>query len=297
MNFKKYMHLERFGNDEVEGIELGLCYIFPKIDGTNASLWSGIGGLLMAGSRTRELTLEDDNAGFLATMEKNENIKMFFLEHSELRLYGEWLVPHSLKTYKDEAWRKFYVFDVYSDLTDKYLNYSDYQPLLEEFGIDYIPAMSIIRNSTYDNLLIELQNNKFLIRDGAGVGEGIVVKNYDYQNKFGRLCFAKIVTNFKEKHQKEMGPTDKKFRNLIEQEIVDKFIDSFFVGKVYSKIVNEMEGWNSKYIPRLLNTVYHDLVSEEIWDIVKKMKNPTINFKTLLNLTILKIKELRPELF
>lgn len=28
MEFKKYQHLERFGNDEVEGIELGKLYIY-----------------------------------------------------------------------------------------------------------------------------------------------------------------------------------------------------------------------------------------------------------------------------
>lgn len=33
MEFRKYMHLERFGNDEVQGIELGTCYIFSKLDG------------------------------------------------------------------------------------------------------------------------------------------------------------------------------------------------------------------------------------------------------------------------
>lgn len=40
-----------------------------------------------------------------------------------------------------------------------------------------------------------------------------------------------------------------------------------------------------------------DLVNEEIWNIVKKMKNPTINFKTLNHLTVLKTKELKSELF
>ena len=37
--FKKYPHLERFGMDGVSGIELGHCYIFPKLDGTNAQVW------------------------------------------------------------------------------------------------------------------------------------------------------------------------------------------------------------------------------------------------------------------
>lgn len=65
MEFKKYQHLERFGNDEVEGIELGKLYIFPKLDGTNAQVWLDDEGNIKAGSRNRELTLEKDNAGCL----------------------------------------------------------------------------------------------------------------------------------------------------------------------------------------------------------------------------------------
>jgi len=34
MEFRKYQHIERFGTDEVDGIEFGKCYIFYKIDGT-----------------------------------------------------------------------------------------------------------------------------------------------------------------------------------------------------------------------------------------------------------------------
>ena len=64
-NFPKYQHIERFGTSEVEGIEYGECYIFPKIDGTNSSLWIGNDGTLKAGSRKRELSIEKDNAGFL----------------------------------------------------------------------------------------------------------------------------------------------------------------------------------------------------------------------------------------
>ena len=35
MEFRKYQHIERFGTSEVEQIEIGTCYVFPKIDGTN----------------------------------------------------------------------------------------------------------------------------------------------------------------------------------------------------------------------------------------------------------------------
>lgn len=29
MEFRKYMHVERFGNSEVADINIGTCYIFP----------------------------------------------------------------------------------------------------------------------------------------------------------------------------------------------------------------------------------------------------------------------------
>lgn len=48
MEFRKYQHVERFGTSEVEGIDLGTCYIYPKIDGTNASVWLGEDGTLRA---------------------------------------------------------------------------------------------------------------------------------------------------------------------------------------------------------------------------------------------------------
>lgn len=295
--FKKYMHIERFGNDEVQGIELGNCTIFPKIDGTNGSAWAE-DGIVFAGSRRRVLSAEEDNAGFYAHVQNTPEYKKFLDRYPHLRLYGEWLVPHSLKTYTKDAWRRFYVFDVYDDIKEKYLPYSVYQEILKHYEIDYIPAMCTFKNATHDNLTVELQNNKFLIEEGAGFGEGIVIKNYEFQNRFGRTVFAKIVSNqFKEKHQREMGPTEKKFKEMVEQKIVDEYVDAHFVGKTYAKIVNECGGWNSKYIPRLLNTVYYDLVNEELWNVVKKMGNPIINFKTLLGLTIVKIKELRSELF
>jgi len=301
--FKKYMHIERYGNDEVQGIEIGQCFIFPKIDGTNGSVWYE-DGTLRVGSRNREITVEDDNQGFakyVTETEIGDKFLDFFAAaplRTDLRLFGEWLVPHSLKTYHDEAWRKFYIFDVYDDNNNRYLNYNEYKPLIEACGLDYIPAMTVLKNATYDNLLKEVNDNVFLIKDGCGHGEGIVIKNYEFTNKYGRTVFAKIITNkFKEKHSRTMGPTEKKLKEQIEHKIVEKYVDDHLINKVFSKITNEMGGWNSKYIPRLLGTVYHDLITEEIWDIIKKMKYPTIDFKRLNGMTIQKIKEIKPELF
>jgi len=302
MDFRKYQHIERFGTDEVDGIEFGKCYIFYKIDGTNSSVWLDNGGNLKAGSRNRELSLENDNAGFYAYVLQNDKVLAYLQKHPTHRLFGEWLVPHSLKTYRQDAWRRFYIFDVCLDKEDdglEYIPYDTYKPLLDEFELDYIPPLATISNPTYESLLKALdKTGQFLVEDGKGIGEGIVIKNYDFYNKYKRQTWAKIVTNeFKEKHHKEMGCPDIKTEVMVEEKIVEDFCTEAFIEKEYAKIVNEQDGWTSKYIPMLLGRVFSELIKEESWNMIKKYKNPKIDYKTLNALVIRKIKEIKRNVF
>lgn len=300
MEFEKYQHLERFGTDDVDGIEIGNTFIFPKLDGTNGSVWLGDDGEVKAGSRNRELTLFNDNAGFYAYVLSNDNLVKFIKEHPYIRLHGEFLVPHSLKTYRDDAWRQFYVFDVIATGLDGdfYIPYNNYKLLLDEYHIKYIPPIATITNGSYDSFLKSLEYNTFLIKDGEGFGEGIVIKNYEFKNKYNRVVWAKIVRNeFKELHAKTMGHNEVMEQKLIEENIIEDFCTEAFIDKEYSKIINERDGWSSKYIPELLGRVYHELVKEEAWNFVKKFKNPKIDFRLLNRLTISKVKQVKKELF
>lgn len=301
MGFVKYQHVERFGTDEVENIELGVCHVFAKIDGTNGSVWLDENGQVCAGSRNRELSLDKDNAGFLDAIIKDSSVIGYLLKHPEHRIFGEWLVPHSLKTYRDDAWRKFYVFDVCVDTEDggvEYLPYSVYAPLLDEFGINYIPLLAEVRNGSYQQFVELLEKNQFLIKDGQGAGEGIVIKNYSYKNRFGRTTWAKIVrSEFREIHSRTMGAPIVQGEKMVEQEIVDRFCTTAMIDKEYAKIVTEYDGWSSKYIPRLFGQVWYALISEDAWNIVKEFKNPRVNFKTLNALVIDKIKREKSNIF
>jgi len=307
MEFRKYQHIERFGTIEVQNIELGKVFVFPKIDGTNSVIW--LNKEIQAGSRKRQLSIESDNAGFFAWVKEQPHILEYLKENPTHRLFGEWLVPHSLKTYKEDAWRNFYVFDVAIDKIEseithegddklKYISYEDYKPLLEKFGINYIPAICSITNASYEQLVNQLIKNVFLIEDGKGIGEGIVIKNYEYKNKYGRQTWAKIVTSeFKEKHSKEMGASEMKGKKLIEEEIAKKYVTKALCEKVRSKIEIETDGFSSKQIPQLLGMVYYDIVKEESWNFVKEFKNPTINYKTLQYFIFAQIKTCMPMLF
>ena len=301
MEFKKYQHIERFGTTEVNNISDGVCYVFPKIDGTNASVWLGDDGIIKAGSRNRELTLDNDNAGFYEWVLQQESFVKFFKAFPLIRLFGEWLVPHSLKTYREDAWRKFYVFDVcfiseYDELN--YKKYEDYQPALEIYGLDYIPPLRIVKKGTYETFVGLLEKNDFLIKDGLGAGEGIVIKNYDYISSHGNTVWAKIVTSaFKETNHKEMGAPLINGKTLVEEQIAEKYVTKGRVDKLYNKIEVEKAGFKAENIFHLLNGMYYEIVKDESWDIVKEFKNPTINYNTLKHFVFAKTKEHRRELF
>lgn len=294
--FRKYQHLERIGTTAVDGIEVGTCYVFPKLDGTNAQVWMSE-GKLMAGSRNRTLTQENDNAGFYNWVLSNSApYEQLFELYPGITLYGEWLVPHSLKTYRDDAWRKFYIFDVY--LNGEPLRYDIYKDILDGFPeLDYLVPLAIIKNGSRESFERCLEKNVFLIKDGSGTGEGVVLKNYDFVNNFGQTIWAKVVANhFKEQHHKEMGAPIIGVES-VEEKIIEKFCTPELIDKTYHKIVTLEEGWQTKFIPRLLHTVFYDLIQEEAYEILKEFKFPKIDFKYLRVLVIAKVKQTKKDIF
>ena len=293
--FKLYQHVEKIGYAETDGLLEGECYFFPKIDGTNASVWVS-DGVMCAGSRTRQLSIESDNAGFFAYVSTSNELKLFFEHNPHIRLFGEWLVPHSLRTYRDEAWRKFYVFDVLDG--DKYVHYNEYSVLLEEFNIEYIPPILMVNSPSQERIINTLSENSFLIKDGEGSGEGVVVKRYDFVNKYGKTVWGKAVTNeFKAKHIKAMGVREVKEKIKIEDSIAASYVTKSLVDKNFAKIELDAGGFSGKQIPRLLNSVFYDVVKEDIWEIVKEYKNPTIDFSRLMKCVFAHVKVYKPELF
>lgn len=298
--YTKYQHLEKFGSSEVDGILMGECYVFPKIDGTNAQVWHD-GENIRCGSRRREITIENDNAGFCAWVtgdsDDAKELRALAVHLSGSRIFGEWLVPHSLKTYRPEAWRKFYIFDIVTE-NGKHLHFDDVSNHVEGRQVNLIHPIQIIQNPALENIEKCLPKNTFLIGDGDGVGEGVVVKNYEFTNQYGRQVWAKLVTTeFKEKHVREMGAPKTSGTAMIEESIVEEFLTPEMINKAHANIVSAEGGWQSKFIPRLLGVCFYDLVRENIWSAIKKGRNPTIDFKALNRFASIRVKKVMPELF
>lgn len=288
MEFEKYMHVERLGKEDVEGITSGTCYVFPKIDGTNGQIYMD-NGELHFGSRKRELSITSDNAGFMNSLKDDNRYAEYFKKFPKRRLYGEWLVPHTIKGYSKNAWRKFYVFDVESE--GKLLAYNEYIEELKEFEIDYVPVQAILENPTDEQLKEQMEANEFLM--DTGIGEGIVVKNYEFHNKYGNQVWGKMISaEFKVKHKlpsnSDVVP--------IEFTFVEQLCTEAFVQKEFAKICID-EPWEQKKIPMLISKIFHELINEELWDFLKKHKNPTINFRVLQGAVVDKIKLSLPQVF
>ena len=306
-NFEKYQHVERYDKSCCAGLLEGECYIFPKLDGTNASAWYGseydglVGANIKAvqgGSRKRELSLTSDNAGFLAYIKGSGRRKYerFFNDQEKVRLFGEWLVPHTIKGYREDAWRKFYIFDVIGE-NGEHVKYDDYAELLtKHYEIEVIPPLAVVKNPTPDRLVKLAKENTYLMEDGQ-IGEGIVIKNYDFVNRYGRVQWGKLVLNeFKDKMNAGGIRKIQETKSAAEN-IVARYVTKSLVEKELAKLYLEDENMEKKrLIPNLFNNVYDDLMSE-MGNISREFKRPMIDFKQLFYHMTVNIREFLPEIF
>lgn len=238
MEYQKYQHIERLGTSEVEGILEGKVYLFYKIDGTNSCIFLKKENTLGFGSRKREISLENDNGGFVYAIESDKElynaILNYLSKYPNYIIYGEWLIPHTIKRYKADAWRKIYVFDVYDIENRRYLPYEEYNNELEKLKINCIPPIDILYKPNVNNIKDLLQKTgEYLINEG--LGEGIVIKNYDFKNVYGRTIWAKLLTEDFNQKKKELKTTNFENKEVIEYKIIKKFVTPEFIQKEFEK--------------------------------------------------------------
>jgi len=287
--FRKYEKIHRLGKEETEGILVGTCHLQEKVDGANTSIWRNEDGTLGKGSRNQDVT-GGSFQGFTQYVDEHKGIKEFFEVHPTLRLYGEWCVRHTIQ-YRETSYRKFYLFDIWDG--EKFIMPFQVADIGEAFGIDVVPGHGKIDNPTIEEL------NELVGRSELGDrGEGIVIKNLDFRNSFGDLCYAKIVTqSFKEDNAIVFGGNNKHSDTYWEMFVVNKYITLPRVQKIMNKIAPTLdlredgtpERLDMKHIPRIIGTVYHDMITEEAWEIATKVQK--LDFKALKQLAGRKIKQ------
>jgi len=318
MSFRPYEHLERHdsGHPAVAGIKLGTVHFMSKLDGTNASVWVDEDGLLCCGSRNRELSADADNHGFFTWLfgpstEAQELRAFASLLGPRFIVYGEWLVHHTIH-YRPEAMRKFYVYDVFDRTHERYVDPSAWwneEALGGPLRVPRASTLAIIENPTDADILRVLGQSSQLMPDGE-LGEGVVLKNYEWQGP-GKVWAKVVRSEFKDKHRDKRPATVTPGSFNVEVEIA-KRVTLAFVEKTRAKIrlamgmpatptLAEVKAWETlnrgRLIPRLIETVWHEFLVEELPQAVKDMNGPTINTRELRHAVMATTKALAGDLF
>lgn len=298
-DFHKYQHIIRLGEPEVEGILNGTVYCFPKLDGTQRQMYKYGDEIVIAG---HDGLLPEANDNGSNRFLKQKRFERFFEKYPNLRLFGEYLIPHSLRFYKTDAWGKFYIFDVAERIGEDragqsiwgYLTYEQYVPMLEEFGIDYIELAAKFENPTREDIIKAYEKSGWLTEENQ-IGEGFVLKNYDFRAYNGRTLWAKVVWREIPEIKVILDKTKQNYSKImqalpVEQKILNDYMTTAFIEKEYHKILEVVSKEDRSFEHRLFNGIYKTLLEEEIYHIVKKYGNPKIDFKTLKDLCDNKIK-------
>lgn len=267
--FKSYPKVHRLGKEETDGILDKPFTIQEKIDGANVSIWLEK-GIIKCGTRTRALPDDESFNGFTEYVKSNPLILEWLQNNPGTRLYAEWLVRHTI-SYPETAYRKIYLYDIYNDVEQNFY----LQPLVEiaakSMGLEYPQIFS------EDKKLTEAEIKEFVGKSlvpQAALGEGVVIKRWDFLDKWGNSCYAKVVhEKFKEANAIVFGGNNKHSDSYDEMYIVNKYCTLGRVQKIMNKLQPEKDRrLDLENIPEVSGRCLHDMITEEAWEIFQKGK-------------------------
>jgi hypothetical protein len=265
---KKYQDIIRFGKSRTQGTLEGnpQIVIQEKIDGANAS-FQREGDKILCFSRNNQLDEHNTLRGFYNWVQ--ENIKPDDLEEG-LVYFGEWLVKHKLDY--GENLNKFYLFDIYNN--SEYESFEVVRYEAKRLNLNLIPVF-------YEGEFQSLEHiQSFVGQSKLGeYGEGVVVKNTSYKDRFGNQLFTKFVSDvFAEKAQVKKHTIKQPTDHL--EEFVNSTVNKARVSKIIHKLVDEgtlEEDYaieNMGVILRNTGTrVFDDVVKEELDELLKVIKS------------------------
>lgn len=276
--FIEYPKIFHLGREETEGILNGHVFLQEKIDGANTSVWMEEGEIHV-GQSSREITDNEHNAYWDVEEFKNyilghEGIVSLLKAHPDWRLFGEWLKPHSLQ-YFDKSYNHWYLFDILTP-EGKMLWPDIVEGYSRTFGIKHPHTFGSYKNPAISD--IDRHLGKGLL---GKWGEGVVIKNPNFINKFGNCVYAKVVTQkFMEANAAVFGGNNKHSDTYTETYISNKYMTASRVQKIMFKMLAKKGSELDKSdTPKVAMACYYDMITECIWDIQDRVEG--VNLKTL----------------
>lgn len=264
---KKYTDIVRLGHKSTRDVlkEGDQIVIWEKADGANASLTRD-GDKIRAFSRNTELSEENNLGGFY---QFTQSLNVYDLIPGDI-YFGEWLNPHKVKY--PEHQKKFFMFDIYDSELGQYIHHNIVRLEANRLGLLLMPIF-------YEGPYISFEHlQSFVGRTDLGgmlgdipTGEGIVVKNVDYRDKWGNQMFVKLVTDKFAEVQKQKPAKDPNRPKTQEEIFAEMTVTRARVEKLMHKLVDEnvmtqdemcIENMG-KILKNLSMRVYDDVMKEE----------------------------------
>lgn len=266
---KKYQSIERHGKSGTHLTIEGNPYIViqEKLDGANAS-FKREGDKVVCFSRNNQLDMHNTLRGFYNWVQ--ETFKAEDLVENAI-YYGEWLVRHKLEYGENE--NKFYLFDIFDEDTNRYISFDLVKTHSITLNLNLVPIL-------YEGEFQSLEHiQSFVGKSVLGdIGEGVVVKNYGYMNKYGVQVFTKFVSD----HFAEI--TNTKTHNASKnsdplQQFINSTLTEARVSKLIHKLVDEgelQEDYAIEDMGAILkglgSKVFDDIIKEEMDELLKLVK-------------------------
>ncbi|MCY9220575.1 RNA ligase family protein [Bacillus licheniformis] len=274
---KKYTDIVRLGHRTTEGVlaEDDYVVVYEKLDGANASFTLNLDTLEMeAFSRNRKLDAENNLRGFYEYTKEIDQDRL----NRDYIYFGEWLVKHKIDYGVNK--NEFYLFDIYDKHEGEYLSHVDVVAEAFRLNLTLAPILYAGKYRGFDHLQT-LVGRSALANEATG-GEGVVVKNVSYRDKFGKQLFVKVVSNsFREMHPQK-APRDPAKLNA-EQTFVRTFATKGRIDKLLRKMIDEgviEEKFDLSDMGVILShlggRVYDDLMKEEFDSLPKDFEEKAV---------------------
>ncbi len=180
-------------------------------------------------------------------LHEEENLHGFFQWTQQLPIekivagmvyFGEWLNPHKIKYPQYD--KQYFLFDMYDTAACKYVDFAIVEREAQRLGLHLVP---VFYQGEYQG---EEHLRSFVGKTALGgklrdedIGEGIVVKNADYQDRFGRQLFVKIVTDVFSEVKRQKPPRDPNQPKPEEVLFVEQYVTLARVEKFLYKLIDE----------------------------------------------------------
>lgn len=282
MQHKKFMDIQRIKEDISGNFEAGdFIYIEEKIDGANASIrYDPKANIVVAQSRKQILSPTNNLRGFYEFTQKLDVNSVKSALGSNLIIFGEFLVPHSVD-YPEDKYNKFYVFDVYDTEAEAYLPQKDAINIANQLNLMYVPIFYVGEFVSWEQCMEYVGRTDL----GGEFGEGIVIKNQTKLNDpntrqpfYLKIVAEKFVETKTYKSKKPKSAEELQSRAEAEA-IVESIVTDARVTKILHKFIDEgilPEKWGASDMSivakNLPKAVYEDCLKEEP-EIVKSVVN------------------------